>query len=268
VQVECRHLQEESSESTNTSNEASGVERVGSTSELGRGGGLGVSTAILLACVTLMSIRIDLPSASGVGRLGGNTSANGNNGVRSRGRSGRLATWAGRLGANWVAGGTGGVGNSDGDGGGADAGLLRLAGLGGHSRAGGSRVGGVRRLGGNRVDGVGRLGLSWDRRLGGSRVRGVRRLGLNWVGRSRGDRVDRVLGSLGGRLGRGRADGVGWVLSSGLGGAHWVAGVLRVAGSRGRSGSWLGGLSVSVLGDSGSKAGESSEGGNGVTHFG
>jgi hypothetical protein len=86
---------------------------------------------------------------------------------------------------------------------------------------------------------------------------------------------------------RGRGNGVGWVLRC-LGGDscgsrgrdNWVAGVLRslgglddrVAGVLGlsgsRSGSDLGGLSVSVLGDSGSEAGESSEGGNGVTHFG
>jgi len=144
--------------------------------------------------------------------------------------------------------GTGGVWDSDGDGGGADAGLLRLGGLGGgrNRLAGDSRLG-VLGVGGSRADGVDRVLGS----LGGG------------LGRSRADGVGRVLGGLGGRLGGGRADGVRRVLRS-LG-AHWVAGVLRVGGSR--SGSGLGLLSVSVLGDGGSEASESSDG-NGVTHFG
>jgi hypothetical protein len=66
----------------------------------------------------------------------------------------------------------------------------------------------------------------------------------------------------------------------GLGGSNWVAGVLSrlggsmlgnrrvrgVGGSRSRGGNGCG--TVSVLGNGGSEAGESSDGGNGVTHFG
>jgi hypothetical protein len=163
-----------------------------------------------------------------------------------------VASRAGRLG---VDGSTGGVGDGDGDGGGADAGLLRLGGL------GGGRDGLRDGLG----LGVAGLGAdSWVRGdRGRSRVDRVLRSLGGRLGRSRADGVGRVLGSLGGGLGGSRADGVGRVLRS-LG-AHWVAGVLRVGGSR--SGSGLGLLSVSVLGDGGSEASESSDG-NGVTHFG
>jgi len=234
-----RHLQEESSESTNTSNEASGVERVSGTSELSRGGRLGVST-----------------SASGVDWLGGNTGTDDGlgwvgSGDRARGLA-RGASRAGRLGANWVAGSVGGVRDSDGDGGGADAGLLRLGGLGG---------GGDNGLGDGGV--LSRLAGHWVLRVSG--------LAGNRVGRRRGDGVDRVLRSLGGRLGGSRGHGVGRVLG-GLGGrlggsrGDWVRRVLRVGGGGSGSDNW--GLSVSVAGNSGSNAGESSDGGNGVTHFG
>lgn len=178
----------------------------------------------------------------------------GRNGVRSR--AGRLATsGVGRLGADGVVTSASWVGDSDGDGGGADAGGLLW--LGGLARLGGGRVGGdlgalwvgwvLRNLGGlGRVLGV--LG-----NLAGSRVGWD--LGGLWVGG--------VLRSLGGGDGDLGALRVGWVLRvlgslGGLGRDGWVG---RGGGRRN------GRLTVSVAGNGGSDAGESSEGGDGVTHF-
>jgi hypothetical protein len=146
----------------------------------------------------------------------------------------------------------GGVRNSDGDGGGGYARLLRGGGL-GSLRDRGLRdwVLGNRGLGGSyRVLRVGGLGGDMLNGLGGSNwVAGVlSRLGGSMLG-NRGLRgSDRVAGVLG-RLG-------GSVLGN--------RGVGRVGGSRSRGGNGCG----TVLGNGGSDAGESSEGGNGVTHFG